>query len=243
MRRTRSAVHAAQGAWQARRKGRAARRSWTCVRSWPALRAFLAPAGTICARGGATPIPWCGFRAQNGRDGSHIGKGLDLVLHDRLVGEIDQRLGFAQGERPQPGAEAADKNQGLHGAKISGRVVGGGALKKWWGARAAGALSTLFAGVDSNAALELCWPGRTRRAAAFATDLHRNSALWQQQQETSRGLRSTARRAWRVAGCRVRFSRFQALKQPERPCPRCNLELQTWHLLPRSHETDSVGTF
>ena len=38
-----------------------------------------------------------------------------LMQDHGLVGEIDERLGHAERQRPQASAEASDENEGLHG--------------------------------------------------------------------------------------------------------------------------------
>ncbi len=49
---------------------------------------------------------------------------LDLMDDHRLVGEVDDRLGHRQGERPKPCAVASHKDQSLHDCKMTKCVEG-----------------------------------------------------------------------------------------------------------------------
>jgi hypothetical protein len=70
---------------------------------------------------GSGPWIWVANGAMfgfGGRDAEAMRGGQNcahLVQDHGLVGEVHERLGHAKSERPQPGAEPTDENQGLHG--------------------------------------------------------------------------------------------------------------------------------
>lgn len=66
---------------------------------------------------------------------THGDQRLDLVENDGLVCELDERLGQRQGERPEPSAETADENQGLHFSECAGCCAAGARRVRGFGGR------------------------------------------------------------------------------------------------------------